>query len=538
MKQKLKPLVVSLCLLGLTSVHADPAADQANHANQPNEAVSSQTQDIEKQLSKLQHDVRSLKKQVRAQQKNNAPQTQSASNDHAPTTSSATTSSGPDSFVTPNDAHEQVTYFPIDVDVPGQSFVSTGPYIGVPLMYSGGNLIINSPSVNYDVALLNIRKKIRDKLHALGHHEAEDHAHLLLSGTVEGQAVYKHPGVGPSTSDIDLTNAQLDGYILAPSSWTSGLMSLSYDNDLGTNEGSLNNNSRVQNSRVFINKAFIVLGDFSRSPFYSSLGQMYVPFGTYSTNLVSSPLTKILGRTKARTIVVGYQEQATNALYAAGYVFKGDSYEGSTSRINDGGLNLGYRFVKGDYSGDFGGGLLGDIADSMGMQNNGNGANGPFFGGFGADNGFGNEQIAHRVPAMNLRGLFSIGSHIDLLAEYIGALNSFSTNDLTFNTHGAKPQALNAEAAYTFQAFDRPTTVAIGYGKSKDALALELPAQRYSLVLNTSWWKDTLQSLEFRHDINYAAGNYASGTGSAVSQVINGSGKPDNMVTAQFDIYF
>jgi hypothetical protein len=455
--------------------------------------------------------------------------------------SPGTTTSGPDAYITREStsstiAPNEINNLPIDVDVPGQSFVSSGPYIGIPLAFSGSNLIINSPNINEDVSLLNIRKAIKERLRILGRGEEVDHAHLLLSGIVETQGIYLDPGQGPVSSDIDLTNVELDGYILGPSSWTSALFAMTYDNTIGSREGALSSNSRVHNSRVFISKAFIVLGDYSKSPLYASMGQMYVPFGTYSTNMISSPLTKILGRIHQRALLIGFQQQGPNALYGSGYMFRGDTYSGATQRINNGGVNLGYRFVVGKFSGNVGGGLVMNIADSGGFQLNGQ--NAPYFGGFGATNNFGEELITHRIPAMNIRGIFSLGSHVDLLMEYIGSIGSFSPSDLTFNSHGAKPRAVTFEAAYSFQAFDRPSSIALGYGKSYDSLALGLPEQRVSAVFNTSWWKDTLQSIEYRHDQNFAESSFATGNGTAVTQVINGAGKPDNVATAQFDIYF
>jgi hypothetical protein len=162
--------------------------------------------------------------------------------------------------------------------------------------------------------------------------------------------------------------------------------------------------------------------------------------------------------------------------------------------------------------------------------------NRPVFDGFGGPGRFGNEQLVHRVPAVNLHTLINLGSSINLLGEYVGAINAFNTNDLMMNSHGAKPQALTLEAAYTFPFLDKAGTLALGYGRTRDALAIGLPLTRYSVVFNTSIWQDTLQSLEFRHDINYAASNTA--TGSNVMPLITGPGKPDNTVTAQFDMYF
>lgn len=547
-KQQLKPLAISLCLFGFISSSAFADVDQTAESKdaQQMEAISSRTQDVEVQLAALQKEVKQLKHQLKAAHSQLSQHLKKQVLKKSPMsleseiikhrTDSVDDNSGPDSYaMDPEKAAANRTQFlPVDFDVPGQSFVSTGPYIGVPLMYSGGDLIINSPSINEDVALLNVRKNIIKRLSALGRASEGDHAHLLLSGIVEGQAMYKMPGVGSSNSDVNVTSAGLDGYILGPSSWTSALISLNYDNNQGTATGSLNSNARTQNSRVFIKKAFIVIGNFTKSPFYGTIGQMYVPFGSYGSNMVSGSVTKILGRTKERAFLLGYQQPGPTAFYGSAYVFRGDTYVGGAHRLNNGGLNVGYRFVAGKMDGNIGASILANLADSEGMQNNGFPT--PFFGGFGAANNMGNEQITHRVPAMDVRALLSLDDHINLVGEYVGALTAFSRNDLTFNTHGAKPQALNLEASYTFQCFSKPSSLAIGYAKTKDGLALGLPAQRYSMTANTSMWKDTLQSLEFRHDINYAAGNFA--TGSNIPTQITGSGKPDNSITAQFDIYF
>jgi hypothetical protein len=525
---RIRTLVVSLGLLGLNSMPALTYASQ--DTNVAMEKIASRTHELEQELMQLKQEMSALKSQMKEKAHTVAlhKDTVSAQDKHA----KLAYDSSHNVSVTQNSLAKEMQSLPLDMDVPGQSFVSSGPYIGIPLSYSGGNLIINSPNVNEDVSLLNIRKSVNARLASLGRAKAEDHAHLLLSGVVEGQALYKAPGGGAKTSDIDVTSAGLDGYILGPNSWTSGLISLAYDNDLGSNTGSYNNTSRMQNSRVFINKAFIVIGDFSKTPFYGSLGQMYVPFGTYSSNMVSSPITKILGRLKERALLVGYQQQGSPALYASAYVFKGDSYVGATRRINNGGINLGYRFAHGSISGDFGAGMIRNIADSQGMQNNGNG---PAFAGFGGTNGSGNEKLTHGVPALNLRGMLALGSQVDFLAEYIGATTSFSRNDLTMNGRGAKPQAVNTEAAYTFTAFTKPSSLAIGYGRTKDGLAIGLPWQRYSLAFNTSLWENTLQSIEFRHDIEYAASSFASGSKvMALAQ----TGRADNGITAQFDMYF
>jgi hypothetical protein len=116
---------------------------------------------------------------------------------------------------------------------------------------------------------------------------------------------------------------------------------------------------------------------------------------------------------------------------------------------------------------------------------------------------------------------------------------------MSYNGHGAKPSALDTEASYSFYAWSKPSSIGVGYGKSNQALSLNLPLARYSLVFNTSLWRNTLQSLEFRHDREYAASDTGNGptgaetpTESCTSSVCSQTGKSDNAITAQFDYYF
>ena len=178
-------------------------------------------------------------------------------------------------------------------------------------------------------------------------------------------------------------------------------------------------------------------------------------------------------------------------------------------------------------------GWLANVADSVGMQNTGNQ---PSFNGFAGPTPYGLEKIVHRVPALNVRGMLSIAKKVDLIAEYIGVTTSFNPNDLSFNAAGAKPWGVNLEAAYTFQFLNNPASFGIGYSQAREALALGLAERRFAAVLNTSLWHNTIQSLEFRHDINYAMSDVASG--SLVAPKVTGLGTSDNVVTLHFDLFF
>lgn len=435
---------------------------------------------------------------------------------------------------------EQKDLLPFDLDVPGQAFVSTGPYVGVPLQFSGANLLINSPSVNTDAQLLGIRKKIVEQLRAMGGEIVEEpyHSHLLLSGVVEVQALYNHFGRPrhefqherrrSDSSDIDLTNVSLDAFFLGPSNWLLGFIEFMFDGSEPANSIYTSpHHYRVSNSRVLINKAFITIGDFSKTPWYGTFGQSYVPYGRYSSVMVSDTLTKLLGRTKARYIELGYMQQQKNAFYGALYIFRGDSHTGHNRVINNGGINFGFKYSFCDdfFNGDFGGGIIRNIADSGGLQ-------------LGNGDGFSlYEHLKRRVPGINARGIFSFGEHIDVITEWVSAASSFARRDMSYNCKGAQPWALDAEISYSFKMMDgKPTSIALGYGRSHQALAMGLPKERFGIVGNTSLFRNTLQSLELRDDREYGRRNKA--TGANCSHVPRETGKHDMALTAQFDYYF
>ena len=537
MKHTVSPLILGLMMLGLCAAPVYAATGTAS---------------LQSQINSLKSEVNKLKNQQSSNSSNTAKTKSSRANNPAKlSTTDTSIAAGNSQIEGPTDLPTQgPLYLPVDFDVPGQSFVSSGPYIGIPLEFTGGHLIVNSPSINEDVVLLQVNKNINQRLAALGRPKESVGSHVLLSGLVEGQALYRWGGGASSVSDIDLTTANFDAFIMGPSTWTSAFMELAYDNNIGTQTGSFSSNNRMLNSRVFINKAFVILGDFQKSPFYASFGQMYVPFGTYSTTMVSAPLTRILARTQARALVVGYKQQTTNSLLATAYIFNGPSHASATTHVNNGGINISYNFKEGNYIATVGGGVIGNMADSLGMQFTGNNNNTPpLFGGFGGptetytipgtttviQQNTGSEQLVHRVPAYDINLKIGIGDNIQLIGEYITASTHFSSTDLTFDGHDAKPSAFNIEGVYNMPWFVNPTSISVSYQKSKDALAIGLPSSRYSIAVNRSFWKNTLQTLEFRRDYDY--GKTDTSTGSEIAGP-SGSGKAMNMVTLQFDYYF
>lgn len=509
---RFKPLVLAVLAAGVVS--SPVFADTTNTDSAQLDQLSAQTKAMKQNLADLQKQVRQLKSQMKNKKQSAAAQT---------TSTDQTRSIVP---ALPTQDGTKPEYLPFDLDVPGQAFVSTGPYVGVPFQFAGGDLVVNSPSVNTDIQLLGIRKAIHEQLVKMGDNifKQPSHSHLLLSGTVEGEANYFNNGGSPSTTNIDVTNVALDAFFMGPSDWMLGFVEFDYNNVPPASDvfgGS--NQFTVANSRLMVNKAFFTIGNFSESPFYTTVGQTYVPFGTYQSVLITDTLPKDLGRTKARDIEVGFLQQGNNAFYGSAYIFRGDSHAASVDKVNNGGLNAGFKFSDSIFNGNVGGGVIGNMSDSVGMQM--------------ANNFQNNEQLIHRVPAYNLHGLLGITSHWDVIAEYVTAATRFNPNDMAYNGHGAKPSAVDTQLSYAFPILDnRPSAVAIGYAHSEQSMAMGLPLSRYSLVMNTSLWRNTLQAIEFRHDRMYPASSTGGNAGNVAAAPA--TGKCDNAVTTTFDYYF
>src|SRR3990167_10875794 len=258
MKNRVKTIV---SLLATASVMSVPVYATAV-SQQDVQNLSEQAAALKKTVAGLQRQVNSLEQQV----------------DHA---SKAVNKNSGSSKLSNNMTGKQLVklireekeFLPFDLDVPGQAFVSTGPYVGVPFQFAGNDFVVNSPSVNQDVQLLGIRKSISEQLRIMGGEIVKEpyHSHLLLSGVVEGQVDYVNNGGSPSTTDINVSNVSLDAFILGPSPWMLGFIEFTYaDNTPASDVFGGTSSYRVSDSRLFVNKAFVTMGNFSESPVYGT----------------------------------------------------------------------------------------------------------------------------------------------------------------------------------------------------------------------------------------------------------------------------
>ncbi len=503
-KYKLTAFMAGVCGLGLQASVA--LANEPTQSNNDSEIsrLAQRTQALESELQRVQNQVATLRRK-----------------------------SNPDKLSSGEvEAHQSLVTSLHPFFVIGTPVISS-PYIGINSEFNASDLVVNQPYVNEDLYLLQQRKQIYNYLIQNGH-QLSDTPVINLSGKIESQIFHtSHFGnfQNNSATDINLTGIELDTEILV-NQWVTGLIAFVYDDTPPTDMSP----RRIDNSRVLLERGFLTIGNLARFPLYATMGQFYVPFGQYSSSMISDPFTKTLGRTKARAIALGFSKQFNdeNNLNLAAFIFRGPS---RTSIDNNGlrnyGANAEYIFTKPKWNIDIAGSYIRSIADSLGMQHNGN-AGPNNFAGFATNN---NTEILSPVPGLDARGTLTIEA-FSVTGEYVTASRSFSQTVLSFDNQGAKPSAFHAEAAYKFNVLEKPSAVIIGYDQSKDALGLLIPKKRYIATLSTSIWKDTIESLEFRHDIDYSATDVAVGQSGLALNPINGTGKSGNTVTLQVGLYF
>lgn len=382
-------------------------------------------------------------------------------------------------------------------------------FFGLGSTYDGAKLLINEPSINKDLALLNQRKYI-DKQY--GPVSAQG-PRVEFSGTVGSEAIFHTDRFGGDLGQAEnylSANADLD-ISAQVNDWFTVYTKFSGDTD-------------TQN--VGFNSGFVTVGNLDKSPVYGSVGQYYLANGYYGTHLLSPSLVRILGRTKAKAFSVGYVNN--NGINVSAYVHNGTVFKNGKTRFDQYGVNVDYNsdfpvLDNDDVKVQLGASYINNIASSEGISAIIGGLNNP------------NAVIQHYVPAVNARAVISY-SPFDFSAEYLTATKSFSATDLALNSKGVRPSSYQVEGTYNFKTMAKDSYVSLNYGATKQALPIQLPKKQYGVGYGVYIYKNTVLSFEHVMKKDYATGNVASNIGSL--NPISGTGKTDHVSSVEVDVYF
>jgi hypothetical protein len=315
-------------------------------------------------------------------------------------------------------------------------------------------------------------------------HELADS--IAIGGVIEVIANHSNSNAwsGESSSDIALDTFEL-GIEASATDWVSASMLFLYED--------------TNNDNLTIDEAFISIANPEVTPFYASVGRIYVPFGSFESNMISDPATLTLAETREDVIQIGFEME--NGLYGSTYIFNGDSkqakdnYSHINNHIDNYGVNIGYTINNDNFSLDVGAAYLNNIASSDSLQD------------LVADNGLCSEGgcIKDYIGGLSLHTIVSIGQ-VDIIAEYISAMNHFSTGEI--NATKAKPKAWNLEAAYHFSLAGNESTFAIGYQKTKDMNfdneSTDLFEHAWLTSLSIAILDNTTLAAEWRHANGYS----------------------------------
>lgn len=516
-----------------TTVKTDkPSSSQSTLTQQQIEKLTTETKLLEKELA-------ALKTQLNKQTPSTAYNTAKPQKHRKFASNSKVTKKDLSSTIPKGKTEEQIERILSTTRYAHGLAVVTSPFVGK--SYSPFDLITNISSANTDLLLLKERKALDD--YATSHNEIiPDRPVVDLSGAIEGKATYSdgyEKANGVSQTDFNLSRVELDA-IGEIGPWATGAIMINYEDKLphaGTTDSP---NFRISNSRLKIDRAFLTIGNLNKNPLYLTAGQFTVPFGTFGSYLLTDSLPKLLGRVKARAVELGYIKNGFNA---SAYAFKGDSYVTNSGVINNWGANLDYQFHPFSYfnvlrsfnlATDVGVGYIANLADAKNLQETVYGlAQNTTLVPPGPANA---EQLGHRVPAFD--GHLSLDLYpFHVFSEYVTATKAFDVTDMSFNNVGARPSALTVEATYNFPIFQQKYAFTLGYNRSWQALAVELPKQRYAAALSTSFWPYTVETLEYYRDVNYNYGD-VGGTNHRVADQAASSTRISNVVTLQLGVYF
>lgn len=405
--------------------------------------------------------------------------------------------------------------------------VSTDPFVKGLDIGNPENTLDEQSKINLSLTLLRQRDDMMRYL--AKKHESLYRPAIELGGALEGE-LFSSSGfnTGENPDGINLSKAEIDmAAALGP--WVGGFMSLNY------NDTPISGGNRSPKSTIYLDQGFVTVGNLNAFPVYFTIGELYVPFGRYSGLQITTALTQSLARTRSPAAVLGFAE---GGLYGSLYGYSGTQTSGHNLVFKQGGIDLGYHYNFAgapenyiDGSVDF----FTNIADSQGLQDT-EGENDQFLGFAEVTDG---NALAHRVPAVDAALKIGYGPWWGL-AEFVSATRSFNSTDLSYGgtgatLSGATPKAAHLEVNYTVHVKNRPLTFGAVYGRTWEALAANLPKVSYTADVQTSIWPYTLETFEYRHDVDYGADKSGAGTGSTA---LAGTGKTRNIYIARLGIYF
>lgn len=305
------------------------------------------------------------------------------------------------------------------------------------------------------------------------------HDHLTLSGAIEGDFLLTEGFDGDSTSEFNLDTVELR-FDLRANDWVGGVVVIDYDGD---------------EDDIGLDEANVTLGGSETQPFYLTAGKLYAPFGDFTTHMIQDPFTLTLGEIVDEGVVAGW---SGHGLSLALFALDGVDETNDNRRVNGFGASLAWEREWDEGGLRFGGGWVNNLADADAI------------GDALPRSEEGDILLDRTVDGLNLHGGLRHGA-LALHTEYTATLDSFAADEIAWKGDGARPAAWASELAWTTALKGHETTLALGFQKTWEAVALELPEYRCSVSAAVALFAGTTLHLEYYVDTDYDSAD--SGTG-------------------------
>ena len=236
-------------------------------------------------------------------------------------------------------------------------------------------------------------------------------------------------------------------------------------------------------------------------------GRLIVPFGNFTSHMITDPLTLEIAEAHESGLEVGYE---SGGLRASVYAFNGasDLNKADSDVVDDFGISLSYTMKSGSMDLDVGYDYINNMAESDGLE--------------GAVINPG--TIEEHTAGMALHAIINIDK-LNIIVEYVTAADEFNTLDLGFNGGKAKPTASNIELAYSLDMGGREMTFAVAHQTSADIDGSALPESRHMFSVSTTVADAAALTVEYT-----SANDYEISDG--------GTGESGGMLTAQLAVEF
>ena len=397
------------------------------------------------------------------------------------------------------------------------SAVGTGPYFGIGSEYDGSDLVVLQPNIHKDLGLL--RQQQRTAKYT-GEFSGPKNPYVQLSGYIESQAVLE----SRAKNRINLTASNLDF-----SAWVNRYFS-GY-----TNFGVETDDTSDQHFRMIL--GFVTLGNLNDSPFYMSAGQMFIPFGSFSTGTSAiGVIPRSLGRILEQAVSVGYYSENTG-WHVTGALYDGKTKISTNKRVNQYAGTVSYTTPKSielfsmpstikagmSYTSN-----LADAAVTRAVFDR-------------------NPVLDHYIPGVDVFTKINWGQFV-VRGEYVSAVDSFARTDILQGNQKIKPGSFLSEFEYDTRVYGKNTAFVLHYSRIFQG-ALASPIKRQIGVNATmNIFKDTIVSLEYARRFKYSENNalpiptdttftnLSERTVRGLNSAFNG--RNDGVVYATVDLFF